>query len=199
MKKTSLLLTYLLVFTFLITSFSGLGKTSEIALNKNFSGIWKARIPKPISSSSTSSSGGECILCIQVVPECSSNQILVPQSCTECAHCIDSSSSGGLITRKPLAHINEGFAGSRIITLKLCVKNGRLEGTIHQKDVFDNANITSQNIISENEVEINAKSKDGKIAIIHLKLAGDRHFTGKFLDGHEFKGKKLNNNKGCLA
>ena len=51
------------------------------------------------TNSSSSSSSGECIVCIQVVPNCSSNETLTPQTCNECAHCIStppSSSSGSL-------------------------------------------------------------------------------------------------------
>ena len=50
------------------------------------------------TNSSSSSSSGECIVCTQVVPNCSSNETLIPQTCNECTHCIPnaSSSSGNL-------------------------------------------------------------------------------------------------------
>ncbi len=41
-------------------------------------------------SSSSSSSPAECIPCIQEIPNCSSNEVAVPQTCNECAHCIPS-------------------------------------------------------------------------------------------------------------
>ncbi len=45
-----------------------------------------------------SNSPGECIICAQVIPDCSSDETFVPQTCSKCAHCISisSSSSGDL-------------------------------------------------------------------------------------------------------
>ena len=48
---------------------------------------------KSNGQNSTSSSSGECIICTQVIPNCSSNETIVPQSCNECAHCVSTSSN----------------------------------------------------------------------------------------------------------
>lgn len=96
------------------------------------------------------------------------------------------------------AHLSDGSLGSNIITFKLCVKDGKLEGFVQQGGAFLLGKIVSQNVISENEVEFTAESKDGKTAKIKLKLTGERQFIGTFADGHTFEGRKLNSNRGCL-
>lgn len=168
------------------------------SLSNNFSGVWKARIAKPFVSSSS----GECIACIQIVVECTSGQILIPQTCTECAHCTDttsisSTSSSGTVTNI-LAHLDNDTRGSGIITFKLCVRDGELEGVVHQGGVFINGKIISQKVISENEVEFTATDKNGRTATIRLKLTGERQFIGTFADGHTFEGRKVSLFKSCL-
>lgn len=150
------------------TSSSG---SAGVTLNKNFTGIWKARVPK--ERPSTSSSSGDI----------SSSS---------------SSSSGSIeVTRK--AHLDIGNKGASIISFKLCVKDGKLEGIVHQGGTILTGVIKEQNVISENEVEFTAEGRNDRTAMIYLKLTGDRQFVGRFLDGHEFEGRKLNENRGCLA
>lgn len=172
---------------------------TQITLNKNFTGVWKARVKRIVTTPSSSSSGSNCLVCIQVVPDCEPGQTLVPQSCNECAHCINNTSSGGGISRKSFFHLSNEHFGSNIVTFKLCVRNGKLEGTIQQGGIFLNGMITSQNIISENTVEITAESKNDKTAKIILMLTGNRQFTGTFSDGHTFEAKKLNPLNSCMA
>ncbi|MBI2995839.1 MAG: hypothetical protein HYY52_03945 [Candidatus Melainabacteria bacterium] len=268
----------------LVTSSDSLG---DITLNKNFAGLWKARV---------SSSSVECIICTQVVPQCLANQTLVPQSCTECAHCVNavtsssssssssgsssslssssssgycctcnnsmlnctgtptcsvgggntvvcsgndafccpstnlncnnaisfnqlscvsssrslspsnnsssslssSSSSSESVIKTNLLHINEGLSGSRIITFKLCVRDGKLEGTVHQGDVFINGVIKSQNILSENEVIIDIVDKNNNSTNLRLNLISKREMQVTFSDEHTTNARKLNLFKSCL-
>lgn len=219
MKKTdiymAILLTLIVSFSFLRLSVIGQtdfsspsssssGDITSVTLNPNFTGNWKAKIkerPQGSSSTSTSSSSsstsssGECIVCIQVVPECLSGQTLALQTCTECAKCVESSGTPA----RALAHLDEAVKGGNIITFKLCVKDGKLEGSVHQGRAFITGKITSQTVISPDEIEFIAESKDRKTAMIHLKLTGKRQFIGTFADTHTFEGRKLNENKGCLA
>ena len=95
--------------------------------------------------------------------------------------------------------VKSSSPASSIITFKLCVRDGKLEGTVQQGGAFLNGVIKEQTIISENEVDFTAQSQDGKTARIHLKLTGDRQFTGTFADGRPLEGRKLNENRGCLA
>lgn len=101
--------------------------------------------------------------------------------------------------RKLLAHITDNSSGSNIITFKLCVREGKLEGTVHQGGAFLNGVITEQTIISDNEVEFTALSQDSKTTKMKLKLTGDRQLQVVFTDGHTLEGRKLNENRGCLA
>ena len=95
--------------------------------------------------------------------------------------------------------VTSSSIASSIITFKLCVRDGKLEGTVQQGGAFLNGVIKEQTIISENEVDFTAQSQDGKTAKIHLKLTGDRQFTGTFANGSPLEGRKLNANRECLA
>ena len=153
--------------------------STEISLNKNFTGVWKARV-RP----------AECIACIQVVTECTNGQTLLPQTCTECAHCVGSSSStsgSGTITNV----LAQTIKSSRIITLKLCVKNGKLEGIVHQGGVIDKGSIISQNIISQNEVIVTIQDKGGKTETLDLKLQSNKFLSGSFASGKIFQAKRV--------
>jgi len=176
---------------------------SQIALNENFTGVWKAKFPKPTepigggSSSSGGSSSG-CIICIQVVPECGSSEVLVPQSCTECAHCASASTSGGAVSTRIAAHIS-GPSVSRVLTLKLCVREGKLEGVINQGGAIEKGKIISQAVISENEVGVEVQDIKGVVSKLVLKLLGDRQLLVVFEDKDEIEARKLNPFKSCLA
>ena len=145
---------------------------AEITLNKNFTGLWKAKTQTILSVSSSSGTGEECIICTQVVPDCKENEILIPQSCNKCAHC-------------------EKSTKSRIIILKLCVKNGVLEGKI------DNGEIISRNNIAENKVEVTFKNKDSADVTLTLELVGSRLLKGTLSDSNSFNARKISLLKSC--
>ncbi len=170
----------------------------QAKLSKEFNGIWKARLAKPskTSTSSSTSGSGECILCTQVFPICSEDETVKPQTCNECAHC--ESTVGEPVVSQPssLFHLDEGFKGSRILTLNLCVKNGLLSGTVTQTGVAENAQITLQEIISKKEIKIIVNDFNGIASDITLKLIGDRTLLGTFSDGHTFKARRTA--KKCL-
>lgn len=141
-----------------------------------------------------------------MVPECSSGQTVISQSCTECAHCGDvatasSSSSGQVVTSSSSSGGTELCVdrASRVIALKLCVRDGKLEGVLHQGGVFDKAVITSQNVVSENEVVVDLQDKKGKTAKLTLQLLGERQLRGTFDNGQIFNARKLNSFRACLA
>lgn len=185
----------------------------EITLNEAFAGIWKAKVEKlkpqstssssgNVSSTSSSSSG-------EISSSSSSGEIVSSSSSSGDSGEVSSSSSSssgeistsssGSIEAIRKTHLDIGNKGASVITFKLCVIDGKLEGIVHQGGAFLMGAIKEQNIISENEIEFTAEDKDGKTAMIHLNLTGDRQFVGTFADGHEFEGRKLNKNRGCLA
>ena len=187
---------------------SSSSSSGVIAVNEGFTGIWKAKVSRcmPIQGSSSSSSSG-CVICTQVVPECSSGQTVISQTCTECAHCgnviaTNSSSSGQVITSSSSSGGTKLCVdrGSRVITLKLCVRNGKLEGVLHQGNVFDKAVIDSQTVVSKDEVVVNLKDKKGKTATATLKLLGERQLRGTFATSDlTFEARKLNSFRACFA
>lgn len=190
------------------SSSSSSSSSGVIVLNKDFTGIWKAKVTRcnPIGGSSSSSG---CIVCAQVLPECSSGQVFAQQTCVACAHCEDvasssSSSSGAIVTSSSSSSgsITTDFCvmqGSIVVMLKLCVIDDVLQGVLHQGDVFDKAVITSQNVISENEVTVNLQDKKDKTAKLTLKLLGERQLRGTFDNGQTFEARKLNSFRACFA
>ena len=98
---------------------------------------------------------------------------------------------------RALAHVSETTFGSSMLTFKLCVKDGKLNGTVSQSGVLTDGVITSQSIVSENEIEITAMGKNDISTTINLKLTGNRQFIGTFSDGHTFEARKVGLNKSC--
>ena len=200
----------------------------------------------------SSSSSGQCIFCTQVVPNCSSNEIIVPQTCNECAHCVSTSSTSsgcpqiqtncvgeplgcesefGIYDPKicmcvcpglssssgnPLA-LNKNFNGvwkekicnkcghcekcksSKPITLKLCIKGQRLEGTVNIYGDVENGTIISQNIISNNEVSITIKGKNDLTEELTLTLNAKKHLQVSIDGGQTFGVRKLNSFTSCSS
>ena len=123
------------------------------------------------------SSSGDCIICTQVIPDCSPGQKIVGQTCNECAHCED--------------------VLSKIVQLQFCIKDGKLEGVVHQIGVIDNAMIISQEVISENEVIVTLEDKNGRKDLLTLKLLSDRRIIGIFENGISFQAVKTS--KRCFS
>lgn len=97
------------------------------------------------------------------------------------------------------AHIESEATLKNPVLLKLCVKNGELEGTIHQAMVFNNGMIVSQDVVSASEVNITAESKDGETIDANIKLTSEREFLFTYDDGDSFTARKNNNFKACGA
>lgn len=131
------------------------GQTSRQIINPNFTGIWKAKVSRCNPIQTNPLVLGECVICPQIQILCPPGFTLVPQSCTECAHC-------------------EKCKGFREITLNLCVIDGVITGTVNESGVF-NAEITSQTIISSDEVIVGLS---GRIETLRLKLLNNRTLQG---------------------
>ena len=100
--------------------------------------------------------------------------------------------------------INKAFTGAweglaKNAKLKLCVKGGRLEGSISQGSVIKNGVIDSQSTISENELFVFVKGDKDRTAKIHLKLLGNRQLQISPENKNSLRAKKTNHNKGCYA
>ncbi len=188
-------------------------------------------------------SNSECIVCTQVIPNCSTNEILIPQSCNDCAHCVTTSSTSsgcpqiatdcfgkptgcksrfGIYNPKncmcvcpdstsssgDLIILNKNFTGiwrgkilnnSKAITLKFCIKNQRLDGTVNIPGDIENGIIVSQNIISNNEVSVTVKNESDLTKELNLKLTDKRHLQIS-IDGVEpFEARRINLFKSCVS
>jgi len=189
-------------------------------------------------------SSDQCIVCIQVIPNCLSNEILIPQSCNECAHCVSTSSTSsgcpqihtdcagklpgcksrfGIYDPKicmcicpdslsgsgSMTALNKNFTGiwknrivnnnSKTITLKLCIKNQKLDGIVDISGEIENGKIISQNIISNNEVSVTVKGGNDLIKELNLKLIDKKHLQVSINNGQAFEIKKLNSSRSCLS
>lgn len=190
-----------------------------------------------------SASSNQCIVCTQVVPSCLSNEILIPQSCNECARCVSTSSTSSgcpqihtdcagklprckskfgiydpkickcicpdsLSDSENTTTLNKKFTGIwkskisngslKVIQLRLCVKNQKLEGIINIPEEVENGKIISQNIISDNEVSVTVKSENDLIKELNLKLIDKKHLQVLISSSQTFEIRKLSSLRGCL-
>lgn len=66
-----------------------------------------------VCGGSTTSSGSGCINCPQVLPVCAPGEILVPQTCNKCAHCIpDPNSSSSTTGGNPICQITKAYCSN---------------------------------------------------------------------------------------
>ena len=89
--------------------------------------------------------------------------------------------------------------GTRSINLRLCSKNGEIKGIVVHPGFFTRALIVSQNVISENEVEVGVKDRRGRTATLRLILVGDFELDGSFSNGVNFKSIKKSEFRLCEA
>ena len=195
MKKSDIFLAFTLVlvisFGFLsiqLQTNKAIGQTSTSSSSSSGSSTTTTTTSSSSSSSTTSSSSG-------------STSIEVNQNFTglwkgEIARPKPSSSSSGSVTE---AGSKNKPVGSRIITFKLCIKDNQVEGTVQQGGIINMGVITSQTVISSDEVSINIEGNKDAKATINIKLTNEREFLGTFADGRTFKARKLNPNRPCLA
>ena len=89
--------------------------------------------------------------------------------------------------------------GTHPINLRLCSKNGQIKGIVVHPGFFTRALIVSQNVISENEVEVGVKDRRGRTATLRLTLVGDLQLNGAFSNGVNFESTKKSDFRLCEA
>lgn len=89
--------------------------------------------------------------------------------------------------------------GTHPIKLRLCSKDGQIKGIVVHPGFFTSALIVSQNVISENEVEVGIKDKRGRTATLRLTLVGDLQLNGSFSNGVNFESVKKSDFRLCEA
>ena len=163
---------------------SSSGSISGIDLNKKFVGIWKARLPEcnpeTIIGREIKFEDRNCIKCEPIQILCIRGTVRVPDSCKECTHCEKCSDLG-------------------FISLKLCVKNAILSGTSSPFGILESDSmITSQKIISANEIEVTFQDENENSETVTLKLKNPRRLIIRFLTEHTARAKKISNNIECF-
>ncbi len=123
-----------------------------------------------------------------------------------------SSSSSGSTISPTIANFNLDFSGlwkgvikiasqnskkqSKLVTLKLCIKDRELKGSINVTGIINNSEIVSQDVKSENEVNINITDKNGKTNSINLKLV-NRQLSIEIKDIGNLLARKIKTVKQC--
>lgn len=153
--------------------------SNKIILNLNFAGAWEA---KEIELKE------ECVFCTQVVKVCPPGQILVPQSCNECSHCI-----GEKAAEKGR---DEEITEKKVI-INLCIKENKLVGTINIEEKIQEGLIKSCSVIAENKVFVNIVDKESNTYNLRMELQGKKELLVEVLDYGSFKAKKTKVQPSC--
>ena len=158
-------------------SSSGSGSTTTLSLNPNFSGIWKGRNIKPYVNPNSLIDCVEIQNCPTKKLHCKQNEIFLPQTCTKCARCV---------------------TASKTITIKLCINDGQIKGTVNHNGILNNGTVISQTILTENVVILNLKDINSETATLTLQLIGSKKLSGTFSYGIGFDGRKTSIPNNCL-
>lgn len=78
------------------------------------------------------------------------------------------------------------------ITLTLCVKDGKLNGTVNQENVYSNADITPTQVVSKKEVVIALSDIQGNPNNLRLVTVGSKKLKGSFSNNLFIYTKKIN-------
>ena len=160
--------------------FQSSSSSGSITLNKDFTGIWKGKtLDCNRGGLSPNDIGPNCIICPQIAILCIKSFTYVPQTCHKCGHC-------------------EKCKSSKIITLKLCAKDQKLEGTVNIPGNIKNGIIVSQNIISNDEISITIKNENDLTKDLKLKLIDKRHLQVSIDGDQSFEARKLSLLRSCL-
>ena len=178
MKKSRLFVAISLILFFLIFStiygvkVIGQDTLSDIIqLDSNFIGNWKGRNPVPEFSSTSLANCETLVDCPQKNIHCDHEELYLVQTCDMCAHCVNA---------------------SHIITLKLCITDGKIQGTVQQGGILNKGTIVSQTVFSPNNVVLSIKDNKGRISTLTLKLLEEgKKLHGTFSYGLGFDARKL--------
>lgn len=158
------------------SSSSSSSSGSFFNIDENFTGVWKSQ-PIKIPTISSSSSGS-CIACNKVNPTCSNKEILVPQACNSCAYCI-----------------KKDFLQS--INLRLCIQNGKLDGLIDQKNVFNSSILNIDSVPSKKILKVSSTDSAKSKHSLTFNLINSRKMSITLPNGLVTQAIKTGTN-GCL-
>ena len=147
------------------------GQETSITLDDNFAGTWQGKNPVPEFSSTSLANCETLVNCPQKNTHCNHNELYLVQTCDTCARCVKA---------------------SRIITFKLCVVDGKIQGTVQHSGILNKGTIISQTAFSSNNVVLNIQDNKGKLSTLTLKLLENgEKLHGTFSYGIGFNARKL--------
>lgn len=172
MKKSKSIIFILLIV--ISISFSGTnvkGQETSITLDDNFIGTWQGKTPIPEFSSTSLVNCEELVSCPQKNTHCDHNELYLVQTCDMCARCVKA---------------------SHTITLKLCIVDGKIQGTVQHSGILNKGTIISQTVFASGNVVLNIQDNKGKLSTLTLSLLdGGKKLHGTFSYGIGFNARKL--------
>ena len=78
------------------------------------------------------------------------------------------------------------------IALTLCVRDGRLNGTVNQEGVYSGAAITTTRVHSNKDVDVTLNDMQGDIHTLRLVTSGSKKLNGSFSKNLFIYAKKVN-------
>src|SRR3989338_730393 len=171
MKRNRLIIFVLLILISIsINSTNVKGQETLTALDNNFTGTWQGKNPVPEFSSSSLANCETLVDCPKKNIHCEHEELYLVQTCDMCARCVK---------------------GSHTITLKLCLVDGKLEGTVQQGGILNKGTILSQTVFAPSNVVLNIQDNKGKLSTLTLKLLEGKKLHGTFSYGIGFDARKL--------
>ncbi len=175
MKKSRLIACVILMLFslafILIEKINVKGQETSIILDNSFIGVWQGKNPTPEFSSTSLVNCETLIDCPQKNIHCDHDELYLVQTCDMCARCVQA---------------------SRIIKLKLCLVDGKIQGTVQQGGILNKGTIISQTVFAPSNVVLNIRDNKGKSHTLTLKLLNEgKKLHGTFSYGIGFDARKL--------
>ena len=172
MKKKGLIV-FIILFSLTLASVDNLkvkGEETSIILDNNFIGNWQGKNPTPEFSSTSLANCETLINCPMKNIHCDHEELYLVQTCDMCARCVNA---------------------SHIITLKFCLVDGKIQGTVQHSGILNKGTIISQTVFASNNVVLSIKDSKGKINTLTLRLEDGKKLHGTFSYGLGFNARKL--------
>ena len=174
MKKSRLIvLIFLILFSITFTSTENInvkGQETSITLDNNFTGNWQGKKPVPEFSSTSLTNCETLVNCPQKNIHCDHEELYLVQTCDMCARCVKA---------------------SHTITLKLCLVDGEIQGTVQQSGILNKGTIVSQTVFAPSNVVLNIRDNKGRMSTLTLKLLEGKKLHGTFSYGLGFNARPL--------
>jgi len=175
MERNKLItLVFLILFSVTFASTENVnvkGQETSIILDNNFIGTWQGKNPVPEFSSTSLANCETLVDCPQKNIHCDHEELYLVQTCDMCARCVKA---------------------SHTITLKLCISDGKIHGTVQHSGILNKGTIISQTVFAPSNVVLNIQDNKGRLSTLTLKLLDEgKKLHGTFSYGIGFNARKL--------